>query len=336
MRLFAIATALFLSAPSAAHAQAALQSINLVQPNGKGRVVVPLSADRHWQRFTYAPPSDFSSGGPAVTLDDTTDHFELVYSLTGNSTNSAKDCRDKTMDAAEKALAVGNMHADVRQGNKDEDTNANGQPMATGTFFLASINGAKAAQQQVYGVVASREVCAEIHIVKSDYTAADDAAIRTVLHSLSLDAGYTPVSTDYYLMGALLSQLSQGRGYAGIAAYDQRALDTLPADAPAVVRRNIIDQLSTAYDRTDQADKGRAMNEAALKTDADYPMYYYNLARIDAEDFKQAEAKAHLQQAWDHKANLPAGQQMPDPTKDPSLQKLKTKSDFWSYVETLK
>jgi len=336
MRHLRIAAALFLSASLAAHAQATLQSLNFIQPNGKGRIIVPLSDQRRWQRLNYAPPSDFSPGGPSLNLHDNAANLELAYNLVPNSTNSAKDCLEKAMNANERAFATGSGHADIKQGNKSEGTNASGQPLVSGSYLITSMNGAKASQQHVYGVVASHDSCAEIQIVKPDYTAPDDAAIQAVLQSLSFDSGYVPVSTDYFLMARLITQLSQGRGFLGSAAYYQRALDTMPADAPVVIRRAVIDQLSTAYDRIGQADKGRVANEAAIKTDADYPMYYYNLARIDAEDFKVGEAKAHLQQAWDRKANLPASQQMPDPTLDPSLQKLKTKSDFWTYVQGLK
>jgi len=240
------------------------------------------------------------------------------------------------MEAIEKALATGSVRADIKPGQKSETTSASGQPMLTGSFLVTSKAGVKASEQHVYGVVANRDTCAEIQVEKTDYSAADDAAIQAALQTVNLDADYAPVSIDYYLTATLFQQLSQGRGFLGMATYYQRALDTMPADAPVVIRRNVIDQLSTSYDRSGQADKGRAANEAAIKTDADYPLYYYNLARIDAEDFKAAEAKAHLQQAWDRKANLPAGQQMPDPTQDPSLQKLKVKSDFWTYVQGLK
>ncbi len=336
MRQLRVASIFFLSASLAAHAQAKLQSLNVVQPNGKGRLIVPLSDQRRLQRLSFTPANDFSSGGPAVTFHDTTSNLEMVYSLTGNDTNSAKDCLDKAMDASERSFAMSAARADIKQADKSSGTNSSGQALASGSYLITAMSGAKTSQQHVFNVVATHDLCAEIQIAKSDYTPADDATIQTELQSLSLDAGYTPVSTDYFLMATLISQLGGGRGGGGAAPYDQRALDTLPADAPVAIRRTIIDRLSTSYDRSGQADKSRPINEAAIKTDADYPMYYYNLARVDAEDFKVADAKAHLQQAWDRKANLPADQPMPDPTKDPSLQKLKTKSDFWTYVESLK
>jgi len=336
MRYLRISSAMFLSASLAAHAQAKLQSLNFIQPTGKGRIVIPLSDQRRWQRVTFVPANDFSPGGPSIFLHDTPTKLEIVYSLSGNHTHSAKDCLDSAMEVLEKGLATGSAHADIKPGQKSEATSTSGQPMLTGSFLVTAKAGAKTSEQHVYAVVASRDTCAEIQVEKTDYSPADDAAIQAALQTVNLDVDYAPVSTDYFLMATLITQLSQGRGFLGSAAYDQRALDTLPADAPAAIRRILIDRLSTAYARSGQAEKSRAANEAAIKTDADYPMYYYNLARVDAEDFKAAEAKAHLQQAWDRKANLPATQQMPDPTQDPSLQKLKAKADFWTYVQGLK
>jgi len=333
MRQLCAASMLFLSASLAAHSQATLQSVNLVQPTGKGRTVLPLSADRKWQRVTYMPPSDFSGGGPIITLHDLTANLEVIYTLTSNSTHSAKDCLDKALNKDEASFATGSGRAEIKQGSKSEDKNASGQPLLVGSYLITSMNGVKASTQHVYGVVASRDACAEIHIAKTDYTAADDTAIQTALKTINFDADYAPANADYVLMAALLNQLARGMGS---APYYQRALDTLPADAPKDTRRGLIDQLSMAYARNREADKAKPINEAAIKTDADYPMYYYNLARIDADDERAKDAQAHLQQAWDRKANLPAGQQMPDPTRDPSFQKLKTKSDFWTYVQSLK
>ncbi|HEY5055371.1 MAG TPA: hypothetical protein VII58_04380, partial [Acidobacteriaceae bacterium] len=171
MRQLRIASAVFLSASLAAHAQATLQSFNLIQPTGKGRTVVPLSADRRWQRVTFVPANDFSPGGPSIFLHDTPTKLEIVYSLTANHTHSAKDCLDSAMEAIEKALATGSVRADIKPGQKSETTSASGQPMLTGSFLVTSKAGVKASEQHVYGVVANRDTCAEIQVEKTDYSA---------------------------------------------------------------------------------------------------------------------------------------------------------------------
>jgi tetratricopeptide (TPR) repeat protein len=329
MRHLRVASLFFLSASLAAHAQATLQSINLVQPNGKGRIVVPLSADRKWERILSSPFT-----GTVLAMHDDASNLELAYSIGPNSTTSAKGCLDAVLQKDEHALATGAAQASIKQEKRSDGTNASGQPIAIGSFVIVSGNNIKIPEMYSYAIAATRDTCAQLNVRKSEYAAADDAPIQAALQQMNLDADYTPSSQDYFLMGTLLSRI--GHSVPGSAAYYQRALDTLPADAPITARRAMIDQLSSAYDLSGQADRTRPMNEAAIKADPDYPMYYYNLARADAEDGRANDAKTHLQQAWDRKAKLSAGQQLPDPTQDHSLQKLKGKSDFWNYVQTLK
>jgi hypothetical protein len=74
----------------------------------------------------------------------------------------------------------------------------------------------------------------------------------------------------------------------------------------------------------------------AVQKDPTYPLYYYNLACADAEQGDATNAKLHLQQAFDRRANVIKGEAMPDPTKDDSILKLKKDNDFWIFVQTLK
>jgi hypothetical protein len=65
-------------------------------------------------------------------------------------------------------------------------------------------------------------------------------------------------------------------------------------------------------------------------------MYYYNLACADAEEKNLAEARKHLQQAFDRKANTLPGKSMPDPTTDDSFTPYSSDKDFWSFLEGLR
>lgn len=76
--------------------------------------------------------------------------------------------------------------------------------------------------------------------------------------------------------------------------------------------------------------------KAAVQADPAYPLNYYNLACADAEEGNAAVAKLHLQQAFDRKANVIPGENLPDPTKDDALLKLKYDNAFLPFVEDLK
>jgi hypothetical protein len=79
----------------------------------------------------------------------------------------------------------------------------------------------------------------------------------------------------------------------------------------------------------------RAVNQAAIAKDPEYPLYYFNLACADAESGDAANARIHLQQAFDRRANTLHGETFPDPAADDSIQKLKSNNDFWVFVEGL-
>ena len=95
----------------------------------------------------------------------------------------------------------------------------------------------------------------------------------------------------------------------------------------------LTDQLSIALALSGQYDRNRALNEAAIKGDADYPIYYYNLARADALQGDSVNAKVHLKQCFAHEESLPTGEQMPDPINDESFAKLKSDPSFSAFVE---
>jgi hypothetical protein len=81
--------------------------------------------------------------------------------------------------------------------------------------------------------------------------------------------------------------------------------------------------------------QSRAVNQAAIVKDPSYPLYYFNLACADAESGDAAGARAHLQQAFDRRANTIKGESLPDPAADDSIQKLKSNKEFWDFVQGL-
>jgi hypothetical protein len=49
-----------------------------------------------------------------------------------------------------------------------------------------------------------------------------------------------------------------------------------------------------------------------------------------------ALTKKHLQQAFDRKQNVIAGEHMPDPSEDDSFVPYKNDKEFWAFVTSLK
>jgi hypothetical protein len=58
---------------------------------------------------------------------------------------------------------------------------------------------------------------------------------------------------------------------------------------------------------------------------------------VDGAEEKNLDgAKKHLQQAFDRKQNVIAGEHMPDPSEDDSFVPYKNDKEFWAFVTSLK
>ena len=62
---------------------------------------------------------------------------------------------------------------------------------------------------------------------------------------------------------------------------------------------------------------------------------YYNLACADAGEKKLSDARTHLQQAFDRKANMNPGEKMPVPAEGDSFLPYKSNKEFWTFIERL-
>jgi hypothetical protein len=102
------------------------------------------------------------------------------------------------------------------------------------------------------------------------------------------------------------------------------------------MRRVITDQAGMSYGISGDNVKSRAIFNAAIAKDPDYPLFYYNLACVDAQENKLVDARTHLQEAFARKANMIAGETMPDPNKDDSFMPYRNNADFWKFVLSLR
>lgn len=348
------------SAQSAAPAQqpsasqqrpAAPPSINLVMPTGPGRIIIPSTGMQwkgahlygntskyagpgYWEELKPADPAkaDKPPVNPVLEFTDKATGAEVSYILfpSPNDSASAPGCRNR--DAAAAFPLTAPLAGTIDATAKGNVTTTKGQSLATLSYAFRAAKGAPALGKEVDGFLANVSACAEIRVSKMPFLTGDDAVMNAALESFTFDPNYVPTVQDYYGNGTILFRL---KSYVGAGVYYQRALDVLPSAAPPSARRMLTDQLSIAYALSGQFEQSRAANEAAIKIDPDYPTYYYNLARADAERGDAANAKTHLQDAFKRDANLLPGEQLPDPTQDESIQKLRNNADFWSFVQTL-
>ncbi|HKV26836.1 MAG TPA: tetratricopeptide repeat protein [Candidatus Acidoferrales bacterium] len=183
------------------------------------------------------------------------------------------------------------------------------------------------------GFIASSDICGDIEFYGNSPIDATSPRMKKILESYRLDPNYIPQFSDVFLYAEVLYR---ARMYKASAPILEQALGEIADDKnQETTRRAITDQAGMAYGISGDVPKARAIFEAAIARDPDYPLYYYNLACADAQEKKLTDARIHLQQAFARKANIIPGETMPDPTKDDSFLPYKHNKDFWAFIETL-
>lgn len=328
MKLRKLSTTLIsLSAIAACAQQPA--TFSFVAPNGNGRVVLPPSQE--WQPQNIILLDDGTR--PVVTFKNRVSGIDLSVILFANHTGAptSESCRDAVMRPILANLA---NSATVKNVAKEMRPQAKGPALAMQSYFIEKVGDTPLRQQNLFGFYGDQSVCAEIHISKPVYISADAPQFERTLKLIRFDPGYEPTSRDYSMIGAIF--FASAQSYAAAAVYYQHALNTLgssPSDLNT--RRFLVDQLSMSYGLSGDMTRSRKVNEDAAARDPDYPIYYYDLACVDAEKGNADAARAHLQQAFDRRRNVLPGETFPDPATDDSFAKLKDDKSFSDFITQL-
>jgi tetratricopeptide (TPR) repeat protein len=188
----------------------------------------------------------------------------------------------------------------------------------------------------IRGFLAMGDICGDLEIYGNDVNVISDPNLKKIWDSYRFDPNYSPQFSDVTLYAEILYR---NHKYEAAAPIFEQALTKLKGDMnkdELMWQRVTTDQAGMAYGLAGNIPKARAIFEAAVAKDPEYPMYYYNLACADAEEKKLADARNHLQQAFAHKANVIRGETMPDPAKDDSFLPYRDNKEFWTFVESLR
>jgi tetratricopeptide (TPR) repeat protein len=212
-----------------------------------------------------------------------------------------------------------------------EVKNGTGDTLAT-TSYQIDLEKSSVHYRNLFGFAGNAKTCAEIHISGETGTETEMAAMKAALADFRPDLNYTPNYEDYLRLASILFKRSPNLA----APYYDSSLKVMPNDVSHLtLRRVATDQVVMSLGMTGDLKSSRAYAERAILSDPEYPLNYYNLACADAEEGNATEAKIHLSQAFDRRANVLKGESMPDPTKDDSILKLKRDKAFWAFVLTL-
>ena len=254
--------------------------------------------------------------------------FIIEGNMTGKPT--AESCRKDVMDGIRKE-ENGPLLSNQTEGQMSDGHGGN---FATASHF--TYIDATSHNHDVFAFAGNKKTCAEIHISTVSGKPDEDKRLADALAEFHPDLSYNPMWLDYYGMGTGLYEESPMLA----APYFDSSLKVMPADLrnPEFItdRRLATDVVIVALERMGNLKASRTYAQHAIETDPDYPLTYYHLACMDAEQGKAVDAKLHLQQAFARKANAIGGEPFPDPTKDNSILKLKNDRDFWAFVQTLK
>jgi len=288
---------------------------------------IPLPEGKNWKPELLTvydkgtrPVAQFSDNATRRSVS-----FILFENLSGTPT--AQGCRQDGIDPIVKnegKLISGRVDGEMK--------NSAGDTLATTSYVLDLSKEGLPHQPNLFGFAGNAKTCAEIHISSVVNIPAEQDALKAEVAGFKPDLNYQPGADDYFRLASALFE-----GAPGLAApYYKSSLDALPDDSRNTpLRRIATDQLVMALGMSGDLKDSRGVAEKAIAADPDYPLNYYNLACADAEEGNATDAKTHLQQAFDRRANVLKGESMPDPAKDDSILKLRKNKAFWAFVLAL-
>jgi tetratricopeptide (TPR) repeat protein len=124
---------------------------------------------------------------------------------------------------------------------------------------------------------------------------------------------------------------------AAIAPYEKVwSLEKSGTKLTLIQHRILSDQLAMAYGISGRSADAKALLQESARTDPEYPLNYYNLACVSADEDDKAGVLKNLALAFQHKDQVLPGEQMPDPASDSSFKKYAQDADFKELLKRLR
>ncbi|HEY2821507.1 MAG TPA: hypothetical protein VGJ06_10750 [Candidatus Acidoferrum sp.] len=219
-------------------------------------------------------------------------------------------------------------------------------------YLLPEVQGAPIQQHNVFACLIKDNVFVDIHLSKAPYTSEDKPAFDELLASFRfVDKAPAPAAaaaTAYAATSAALNSALQmfrvGSYYYVSQKYKesigpyQRALNLEKAN-PTLDKTSwyvLVDNLTVAYGLTGDLTNAENVVRYGISQDSNYPVFFYNLACLDAEKGDVAGAEANLTLANDRRANALPGETFDaDARTDDSFRKLMQQKAFRDFANKL-
>ena len=306
----------------------AISDYHLALPDHKGQLTWSIEGFKVVQNSAKPNGGEIGIRGQDASGQVTFLGFLFLAPETAPST-SVK-CREAALAQEKKGNAT------LKIARTSELSGSDGLPVALAEYSSSNRDGST--MYVVRGFVAADDVCGDLEFYSGKRISGDDANFKKAFLGYRFDPNYTPQFSDVVMYAQVLF-LHQD--YRSAAPMFEKGLAMVPANgAPfqsaTFARRVMRDQAGISYGILGVLAKSRSIFEKGIADDPDYPLNYHNLACADAGEKKLSEAKLHLQQAFDRRANMNPGETMPVPTEDDSFLPHKGNREFWTFLQGLK
>lgn len=239
-------------------------------------------------------------------------------------TGDARACRDHYWKLASKSPL---KKTDIRMYESG--------PMAIVEYFVPEVSAVKVEQKNINAYLAMGDYWIDVHLSQISYKAGPEDPLPAILNSIRINEAYVPTIREQF---AYASYYYLKKDYPKAAMHYERILNR--SNPGTTLNRNswrvAVDQLGMSYGLSGEPAKAKDVLEWAIGIDAEYPMFYYNLACAFAEMDNPGEALRNLRLAYQYRHNMLSKESFPDPIKDPSFKKFLKDKQFRAELDKMK
>lgn len=197
--------------------------------------------------------------------------------------------------------------------------------------------------RQLYAYLGSRDLCAQVNLVKVGFAPDDQKAFEQILASVRLlpdQSGIKSPGPGPETSSSLMAQGDAAReqsSYAAAArAYEKAfALEKANRSFDDEMYLDLISRSGFAYRMNGNVAKAKETLEYGLAQNPNYPIFHYDLACTYAQMGQVDESVEHLRTAYQHSAKVAPTQLPANPAEDSCFQKISSDPKFVDAVQKL-
>src|SRR5260370_30733123 len=208
-------------------------------------------------------------------------------------------------------------------------------------YSILEVDGVPQNQRNLFACLTKDNVFADVHLSKVFFKAWDQPLFDAILQSVRFPsrkpvANSVPIgnSLEYFQQG---SRFFLARQYKEAIEPYSKALE-IEKVTPTLdnnLWRVLVDNLGMSYGILLDSDHAQEVFAYGVSKDPAYPLFYYNLACVAADNSDVADAERNLKLAYKYRKHTMPGEPFPDPRGHDSFQLLLRNKELRAFVEAL-